>query len=78
MNYRILLVFFAVLAIGVNMAGIIREDFLLRRAGEVLFFFPMIAYYFRKIKIKSFNFLMFLFFALGAVTAREREFSSLF
>ena len=67
MRQKILLAFFATLAVGVNMAGIINEDLLLRRSGELLFFLPLIVYYFRKIQLKKFNVMMFLLFAMGAI-----------
>lgn len=53
----------------VNLAGIINEDFLLRRSGEVLFFLPLIAYYHRKIHIKNLNIFLFLSFAIAATVS---------
>ena len=66
MKQKIFLGFLAILAMSVNLAGIINEDFLLRRSGEVLFFLPLIAYYHRKIKVKNLNILLFIGFALAA------------
>lgn len=67
MKQKVLLVFFATLAVVVNMAGIVNEDLLLRRSGEILFFLPLIAYYSPKIQLKKFNVMMFLLFAMGAI-----------
>ena len=50
----------------VNLTGIFKDDFFLRKLGEILFFFPLILYYLRKIPFKNFNFLMFLSMAMGA------------
>lgn len=69
MKQKILLGFFAVLAMLVTLTGIINEDLLLRRSGEVLFFIPLIAYYHKKIKFKSRNVLLFIVFALAATVA---------
>lgn len=69
MKQKILLGFLAILAMMVNLAGIINEDFLLRRSGEVLFFLPLIAYYHRKIHIKNFNIFLFLSFAIAATVS---------
>ena len=66
MKQGILLASLAITAMLVNIIGIIREDFLLRKTGEVLFFLPLILYYLRKIPFKNFNFLMFLGMALVA------------
>lgn len=73
MKQKVLLVFFATLAVVVNMAGIVNEDLLLRRSGEILFFLPLIAYYYQKIQLKKFNVIMFLMFAMGAIIVGSFE-----
>lgn len=69
MKQKILLGFFAVLAVLINLTGIFNEDFLLRRSGEVLFFLPLIAYYYKKINFRSLNIILFIVFALAATIA---------
>lgn len=69
MKRKILLGFLVVLAMLVNLAGIINEDILLRRSGEVLFFLPLIAYYYKKLKVRNFNIYLFTGFALAATIA---------
>lgn len=66
MKRKILLSLLAISAMLVNIAGIVSEDFLLRKAGEILFFVPLIIYYLGKIPFKNFNFLMFVGAALAA------------
>ena len=73
MKQKVLLVFFATLAVVVNMVGIVNEDLLLRRSGEILFFLPLIAYYYQKIQLKKFNVIMFLMFAMGAIIVGSFE-----
>lgn len=66
MKQKILLGSLAILAMLVNLAGIINEDILLRRSGEVLFFLPLIAYYFKKLNFRNRNIYLFTGFALAA------------
>lgn len=66
MKQNIVLASLIIVAILINIAGIINENFWLRRGGEVLFFGFMTLYYLKRIPVKNFNFLMFFLFALGA------------
>lgn len=66
MKQKIVLVSLTIVAILINIAGIINENFWLRRGGEVLFFGSMALYYLKRIPVKNFNFLMFFLLALGA------------
>ena len=66
MKKKVILSLLAISAICVNLTGIFKDDFFLRKLGEILFFFPLILYYLRKIPFKNFNFLMFLSMAMGA------------
>lgn len=66
MKQKVILSSLAITAMLVNVVGIIQEDFLLRKTGEILFFLPLILYYLKKIPFKNFNFLMFLGIALAA------------
>lgn len=66
MKQKVILSSLAITAMLVNVLGIVQEDFLLRKTGEILFFLPLILYYLRKIPFKNFNFLMFLGMALAA------------
>lgn len=68
MKPKIVLASLTILAIFVNIVGIINEDFWLRRGGEVLFFVPLALYYLKKIPFKNFSFLMFFALAIGATT----------
>ena len=66
MKQKVFLSLLAVFAMCVNLAGIVNENFLLRKSGEILFFFPLILYYLKDIPFKNFNFLMFLGMAMAA------------
>ena len=66
MKQKVLLSLLAIAAMCLNVAGIVSDNFLLRKSGEILFFFPLIFYYFKKIPFKNFNFLMFLGMAMAA------------
>lgn len=66
MKQKVVLSLMAVAAILVNITGILNESFLLRKTGEILFFLPLVLYYFKKIPFKNFNFLMFLGLAFAA------------
>ncbi|WP_029037445.1 hypothetical protein [Salinimicrobium xinjiangense] len=67
MKQKIVLAFLTIIAILINIAGIIYEDFWLRRGGELLFFVPLILYYLRRIPVKNFNFLMVILLTLAAI-----------
>jgi hypothetical protein len=67
MKPKIVLASLTIVAILINIAGIVYENFWLRRGGELLFFVPLVLYYLRRIPAKNFNFLMFILLALGAV-----------
>lgn len=69
MKQKILLGSLAVLAMLINLAGIINEEVLLRRSGEVLFFLPLIVYYHKKLKARNLNVYLFTGFALAATVA---------
>ena len=66
MKQKVILASLTITAMLVNVFGIVKEDFLFRKSGEILFFLPLILYYFKKIPFKNFNFLMFLGMALAA------------
>lgn len=66
MKLRFLLALLVVTAILLNIAGIVNENYLIRKSGEILFFLPLFAYYFRKIPLKNINFFMFLGMAFMA------------
>ena len=66
MKQKAFLSLLAVTAMLVNIAGIVNDNFLLRKLGEILFFAPLIIYYFRKIPFKNLNFLVFLGSAIAA------------
>lgn len=66
MKQKVVFASLTIIAILVNIAGIINEDFWMRRGGEVLFFVPISFYYLRRIPLKNLNFLMFIILALGA------------
>lgn len=66
MKIKIVLIFLTIVAILANIAGVINEDFLLRRGGEVFFFVPVALYYFKKVYLKNFNFLMCILLGFGA------------
>lgn len=44
----------------VNLAGIVNDNFLLRKFGELLFFLPLLSYHFKSIPLKNLNFYIFL------------------
>ncbi len=66
MKQNFFLSILAYTAIFVSFAGIVYESFLLKKSGEILFFFPIVFYYYKKIPFKNFNFLMFLAMAMAA------------
>lgn len=66
MKQKVFLSLLAITAMCVNIAGIVNDNFLLRKSGEILFFLPLILYYLKKIPFKNFNFLMFLGMAMAA------------
>lgn len=66
MKQKIVFASLTIIAILINIAGLINENFWLRRGGEVLFFIPITIYYLRRISFKNFNFLMFMVLALAA------------
>lgn len=66
MKQKVVLASLTIAAIFINVAGIINENFWMRRGGELLFFLPLTFYYLRRIPLKNFNFLMFILLALGA------------
>lgn len=66
MKQKLALASLALIAIAVNISGIVSENSWLRRSGELLFFLPLIAYYFKKIHFRNFNFVMFITLAVGA------------
>lgn len=68
MKPKIVLASLTILAIFINIAGIINENYALRRGGEMLFFAPLALYYLKKIPFKNLNFLMFIALAIGATT----------
>lgn len=66
MKPKVILSILVVAAMCVNVAGIANDNFLLRKTGEILFFIPLIFYYYRKVSFKNFNFFIFLSCAVAA------------
>ena len=60
MKQKLFLAICVVVAILVNLIGIFYESFWLRKAGELAFFLPLIAYYHKELPLKNYNFLAFL------------------
>ncbi|NJW51467.1 hypothetical protein [Salinimicrobium oceani] len=66
MKPKIVFASLTILAIIVNIAGIINEDFWMRRGGELLFFLPLTFYYLKRAPLKNLNFLLFVSLAVAA------------
>ncbi|MCY2687736.1 hypothetical protein [Salinimicrobium sp. TH3] len=66
MKQKVLLSLLAIVAMCVNVAGIVGDNFLVRKLGEILFFLPLIFYYNKKFPFKNCNFLMSFGMAMAA------------
>lgn len=66
MKQKFIFGFLTVLVILASVAGIYSENLYLKKAGEILFFFPIAAYYLKEIPSRNFNFYLFLIFAFCA------------
>lgn len=70
MKQKLFFGFLTVLVIVASVAGIYEENLYLKKAGEILFFFPIAAYYFKEFPAKNLNFYLFLIFAFfGTATS---------
>lgn len=58
--------FLTILVIIASVAGIYSENFYLKKAGEILLFFPLAGYYLKDLPSRNINFYLFLSFAFFA------------
>lgn len=70
MNLRFVFIILVVGAMVLSLTGIYQEDHFLEQAGNLLFIFPLLGYYFEKVPIKNVNFsgFMICFLLAGAMT----------
>lgn len=66
MKQKFITSFLIVLTIITSVAGIYTENLYLKKAGELLLFFPLAAYYLKRLPLNNFNFYLFLIFAFCA------------
>lgn len=66
MKQKYLFAFLVILAMAANVTGIFYENFWLSKAGDFLFIFPLIAYYYKDLPARNLNFYTFLLLIVTA------------